>query len=476
MLVIFRKVVFLSVLFVSFLAPVSAGEKVEDCVTGAGFVQFDLNIPGVTQKMLNPKFWVCQTKDPDKLIMTGEQIELYNRKNFRECPVLKNLRQFNRILSKEKVVEMIDKVSSKPKSKRYLNGKEIGEEYFALLEKNLNRENIPNLVQIRFAITVKRTEMRAFPTFDRVFSEPDDIEIDRFIETALYPVEPLAIIHQSTDKKWFLAQAYNYLAWVPVEAVALTSRHELFSYLDAKNFLVVTGKGVLTAFNPVRPEISELQLDMGVKVPLARSEEIPMDIDGQHPAGNYVVKLPVRNAAGHLEFRLGLVAQADDVRVGFLPLTRRNIITQAFKFLGQRYGWGGMFNTRDCSAFIMDNFRSMGVMLPRNAGEQGKLALGITHKMDKNTDLAARKRIFDSLGPAPVYMNGHAMLYLGKYQDDYYIIHDFAGFRAPDADGKMKSSKTRCVFVTPLLATYLSSGKTYMEGLYAAREFVLEQL
>ena len=192
---------------------------------------------------------------------------------------------------------------------------------------------------------------------------------------------------------------------------------------------------------------------------------------GQHPAGNYVVKLPVRDSNGQLKFKLGMIAMADDVRVGYLPLTRRNIIKQAFKFLGQRYGWGGMFNTRDCSAFIMDNFRSMGVLLPRNAGEQGKMSVGITHSFADEMTLDQRKEIFAGLPATPIYMNGHAMLYLGCCEEDYFIIHDFAGFRVPDENGEMKLSKTRCVFVTPLLQTFLSSGKRYIEGLYAAREF-----
>ena len=142
--------------------------------------------------------------------------------------------------------------------------------------------------------------------------------------------------------------------------------------------------------------------------------------------------------------------------------------------LGQRYGWGGMFNTRDCSAFIMDIYRSMGVLVPRNSGEQGKLAIGIMHEFTKEMTLDERKVVFDRL-PAgtPIYMAGHAMLYLGRYNDDYYIIHDFAGFRIPDADGNLVRSTARCVFVTPLLVTYLSDGRKYMEGIYSAREFVL---
>ncbi|MBI3039000.1 SH3 domain-containing protein [bacterium] len=435
-----------------------------------------MNIPGVTEEMFEISFWLNQIPDPDKMIMSPEEIRRYNHRSFRECKTLKDLRTFQKLLPGDKVKGMINKTSVRPTQKRYLNGEVISGEYYDQLEKSLNLAAIPQRVFVRFGITIKRTEMRAFPTADRVFSDPEDYEFDRFIETALYPIEPLAILHESADKKWFFAQTYNYLAWVPARDVALTDRKTLFSFLDSKNFLVVTGKRVFTGFNPLRPEISELLLDMGVRIPLAAREEIPMEIYGQHPAGNYVVKLPVRGLNGHLEWRLGLISRADEVRVGYLPLTIRNILTQAFKFLGQRYGWGGMFNARDCSAFIMDNFRSMGLMLPRNANEQGKQALGVMHEMPEGMGLDERKGLFDCLPSAtPIYMDGHAMLYLWKYKGDYYIIHDFAGFTAPDESGALKRSKARGVSITPLLATFLSHDKQYMEGLYSAREFKLDK-
>lgn len=442
--------------------------------SSACYVQFDLNIPGVSEEMLNADFWLRNLSDADQIIMNPMEIARYNRKSLRDCEVLKDLRSFPMVFDGAKLQGLIEKLSVRPAKKRYLDGRELDDNYFNKLHENLNISAIKSLNTVRFGITVRRTEMRVFPTADRVFSEPDDFETDMFIETALYPVEPLAVLHQSLDGKWLLAQAYNYLAWVPASAVAFIEKQALFNYLDAEHSLVVTGKGILTGYNPLKPEISELQLDMGTRVPLAKKSEIPMDIDGQHPAGNYVIKLPARNSDGNVEFRLGLVARSEDVKVGFLPLTRRNIITQAFKFLGQRYGWGGMFNTRDCSAFIMDVYRSMGVMLPRNAGEQGKMAVGITHTFTAEMTLEERKHEFNRM-PAgtPIYMSGHAMLYLGEYNDDYYIIHDFAGFRLPDESGKLIESTARCVFVTPLLKTFLSSGKMYIEGIYAGREFIL---
>nr|MBP7635578.1 SH3 domain-containing protein [Candidatus Ozemobacteraceae bacterium] len=364
------------------------------------FVQFEPNIPGVIDEMLDPSFWIARVAEPDKIIMTPQEIRRYNHRSARECKPLEDLRYYRRILTGDAVRGMVSAVSSRPSKQKFMNGSELTGAYFDRLEQAIDLAAIPSRVMVRYGITVRRTEMRTFPTFDRVFNEPDDYEFDRFIETALYPVEPLVILHTSADGEWYFAQAYNYLAWVPVKDVALTDSRTLFDYLDTPHFLVVTGKRVFTGYNPIKTDVSELLLDMGVRIPLASREEIPLEIYGQHPVGNYVVKLPIRGTGGNLEWGLGLISRTDEVHLGYLPFTPRNIITQAFKFLGQRYGWGGMFNARDCSAFIMDNFRTMGVMLPRNAGEQGKLALGTMHQMPEAMSLEDRKKLFDALPPA----------------------------------------------------------------------------
>jgi cell wall-associated NlpC family hydrolase len=59
-----------------------------------------------------------------------------------------------------------------------------------------------------------------------------------------------------------------------------------------------------------------------------------------------------------------------DTAPDYLPLTRANVIRQAFKFLGERYGWGHSFNARDCSGFTNDVYRSFGILMPPNSGAQ----------------------------------------------------------------------------------------------------------
>jgi hypothetical protein len=94
---------------------------------------------------------------------------------------------------------------------------------------------------------------------------------------------------------------------------------------------VVTGNRIRLENDPLLPQISEMEFTMGTKLPLAKPDELPDLIRDRRVYQNYVVKLPVRNGSGELEFVLAPIPISNDVTVGYLPYTRANIIRQAFK-------------------------------------------------------------------------------------------------------------------------------------------------
>ena len=440
------------------------------------YKQFDSNIPKVTEAMLYPEFWIKNTSKADKIIASTNEIMEYNKTNVEVCKPVVDLENYLESFTREELTALIEGISKPSTAKRYdKDGNEVGKPYYDNLIANLNVAGLGEINEVSYGIAVRRTELRMFPTYDRLFSTAGDYRIDRLMETAVYPVEPLVILSKSTDGNWYFAQMYNYLAWIPAKDVALTTKSELFNYVNFEDFLVVTAKYILANNNPLKEELSELRFDMGVRLPLAAANEIKHQYYDQNPAGNFVVKVPTRDNNGKLVFDYVLISRSEDVSLGYLPYTKSNIINQAFKLQGERYGWGGMFNGRDCTAFMMDIYRTMGVKLPRNSGEQGNLAAGVFHEMPSAMSIEDREKIFDKLEPGTgLYMSGHAMLYLGKYKGEYYMIHDFSGFRLKDDNGELIHYDTWQVAVTPL-SILLSSGKTYMEGLYGAREFILEK-
>jgi len=442
------------------------------------YKQFKSNIPGVTEEMLYPEFWIKNTLGSDKVILTPQEIKVYNIKNTKIYGPIVDLENYQENFTKEELIQLIQNLSIPSEKPRFNSDNEqVDDEYYKVLIENLNLNSVSDINEVKYGVTVRRTEMRTFPTYEKLFSSKGDYKIDRSIETAVYPIEPMVILHESKDEEWYFARIYNYLAWIPAKDVAIDNKITIFEYINSEEFLVVTGKRIYTNYNYLNPAISELQFDMGVRIPLATEQEIKSDFYDQNPAGNFVVKLPTRSIYGDLVVDYALIQRLDDVSLGYLPYTSANIINQAFKFQGERYGWGGMFNGRDCTSFIMDIYRTIGIKLPRNSSEQDKLAEGVYYEMLKTMELKDRKKILDKLYPGSgLYMSGHAMLYLGKYRDEYYMIHDVSGFYT-ETTGGVTYNKTWAVTVTPL-SILKSSGdtyETYIETLYGAREFILEK-
>ena len=431
------------------------------------------NIPDVTTDMLFPSFWINLIKDPDKLIGDENDIKAYNNKNIKNCPPIVNLENYPETFTKEQLIKLITNISRPSQNNRYDSyGQLVGISYYKELEKNLNLESLNDINSVSYGIVVRRSELRTYPIYDKLYSSPDS-EFDRFMETAVYIAEPIIILSESRDKKWFFAQMYNYLAWIPASDTAITSKTNWNNYVKISDFLVITGNDVYTNYNPINKKVSNIKLDMGVKIPLASGDEIPDDINGQSTSGNYAVKLPTRDDSGNLEIQLALIPIICDVHIGYLPYTQRNIINQAFKLLGERYSWGGSFYGRDCTAFTMDIFRTMGIKLPRNSSEQGKLAAGIYYDMTVAITYEERAKLIDNISPGTaLYMNGHALLYIGRYDKNYYAIHDFAGFILKE-NNTAKYYSVLEVAVTPL-NILTSSGKTFLEALYGARFFSLK--
>lgn len=441
--------------------------------TASAFVQFRSPVPNVTEAMLYPDFWTKNLREGERgLVATGEQIAEFNRRNAQSDPSIVDLHAYPRRFARTQLVEIIKKLSKPHAAPRFKDGQPVAADYFARLTTNLGLEALPETSEVRYGLVVERASMRNFPTDDRVFDASDAYELDRFMETTAYLGEPIVALAESTDKKWLLGQVGNYLAWIKADAVAFAPREAVVGYADAKDFLVVSGKEVRTSFDPLDPAISEARLFMGMRLPLAAASEIPAMIDGQPPNGSYVVKLPVRREGGALAIKPALVSRSADVSVGYLPMTRENIVRQAFKLQGTRYGWGGSFNGVDCSSLIMEVYKTFGVVLPRNSGDQANKTVGQVFALAESASALERGRTLEQAKVgAALWLPGHIMLYLGKFGGEHYVIHAFSGFRRAKESGELEAVRQQQVAVTPLSIMVSDKPKTYLESVRVIRQF-----
>ncbi len=402
------------------------------------------SVPNVIPEMLTADFWIDKLPDPDQVIMNGAEIASFNRDIIRALPELEyDLTDYPAFLNKERLTGLVT-MRPFPEEDRYSGGRLADRAYYQDIKEQMNLLGIAENNEVAYGVTVRRTNIRTFPTSDESLSEPDDKEFDLFQETAAGPAEPLLILHRSLDGSWCFVQIYNYCGWMPAADIAVAKDKESWlSYVDPAAYLVVTGNRLGLDFLPV-------ELTMGTKVPLAGGWEAAEVGPGQ--ANNYAVLLPERDPDGEMLTQTFLIPGGADVSVGYLPYTRANIIRQAFKILGERYGWGGMFNARDCSAFVMDVYKSFGLMLPRNGDEQERSA-GVTVSFE-DLSTSQRYELLDTLLPgASLHTSTHELLYLGKHEGLYYVIHDITSYgdiNRPNADGTLGKAVLNRVAVTDL--------------------------
>lgn len=437
---------------------------------GAPVAAADMPVPpsgviGVADAQLTPDFWVARLADADKPVLDRAAIAALNERVARLDPSMHDIRHLPAALPRDQVKGWIEKLTSKPSKPLFdVQGKPVAATTIDNVLANAAIEAIPAQVEPRYGMAVRRSALRGYPTDLRVFRDADDTDIDRFQESTLFPGDPLVAVHTSKDGKWVFVVSPRYAAWVNAADVAYGDAATVFAHADATPYRVITGAKPLTVYTPEAPAVSELQLDMGTRVPLDTSLPGDQPVNGQSPYASWVLSLPVRDARGALSFHPALLQRNQDSSPDYLPLTRANIVRQAFKFLGERYGWGHAYNGRDCSGFVSDVYRSMGVQMPRNTRDQS-ISPGLAHTLytDKDVHDARLKAAMALEVGDLVYIPGHVMMVIGKIDGQPYVIHDVGGMSYRQADGSLRHVKLNEVSVTPLLPMMSSHDRSFVD-------------
>jgi cell wall-associated NlpC family hydrolase len=421
-------------------------------------------VPGVEAAYFSPEFWVARTKDADTVLMSPAAIAARNARLFQVDDSMHDLAALPAMLSRAQVAGWIDGLADPPSRPLWdEDGKPVPKATLDAIVANRAMDAIPASQPTRYGMAVHRALLRTFPTALRVFSSDDETDIDRFQESALFPGAPVAIVHASADGRWLFVVSERYAAWVPSDAIAEGTRDAVLGYGAKAPYRVITDAKPRTVFTREEPRVSELQLDMGVRVPLAQP---PYDkpVNGQYPYTSWVLELPVRNADGSLAFAPALLQRNQGSAGDYLPLTRANILRQAFRFLGERYGWGHSYNGRDCSGFVSDVYHSMGVQMPRNTSDQSvSPAFARTH-FEAGDSRAKRMAAIAALDVGDlIYIPGHVMMFAGRIDGQPYVIHDTNGGSFLGADGQPRSLHLNGVSLTPLLPLRFGKDHDYVD-------------
>jgi hypothetical protein len=383
-------------------------------------------LPHVTRAMEKPDFWVRKIANPDRVLMSPDEIREMNEKNLkRDDLFLCNIRDLKEDWTREEILALLkeDWQGFGDGEIRYAkSGVPHGNAFWSNLRANLNQETLRDTNRMLRAVIIRRTSIRVFPTEEPSLSAPGNGEFDQFQHSSIAPGSIVAIYHFSKKRNWAYVQTPFIRGWVAVADLAVAEgKNDLRAYDEAPERLVVTGSSVAAYRDPEGRKIL-FTAQMGSTFPLLSDSPI-----GEKSRASYVIRVPVRDPEGHLTSGKGYVRNTGDVRIGFLPYTQRNVALQAFKMLHEPYGWGESPGGRDCSRFIMDLYGTFGIQMPRNSKLQAQIGAG-PGEIGVRT-LREKKTLLDETPPlaATLRLPGHIMLYLGKDGGRHYVIHSLWG-------------------------------------------------
>ena len=254
-------------------------------------------------------------------------------------------------------------------------------------------------------------------------TEPEDPYSDENRFSGVLVNEPVEILETTDNELWLRVRSPRGSGWIPAEAVArCRSRTE---WLEAQETgdspLIVTGRRLFLQTERSRPEKEPASYRMGTCFRLIPAMQAPRTIDNRFYFDNYVIRVPLRDTDGFLNWVYRLIPVSEDVHVGWLPLTPRNLLQQIFKIQGDVYGWGDMYRSCDCSSYAMAVYRCFGLFLPRDSSRQAQMPVFSVNLQGQSSREKAAV-LTRALPGSLLWFPGHIVLYLGHEKENFYGI------------------------------------------------------
>lgn len=320
---------------------------------------------------------------------------------------------------------------------------------------------------LQYAVCVKRSELKCWPTSKIITDEAGDTNFDYTAASFVRVNEPALVLGSSADGAFYYLVTYTYKGWVSRDAVAICSSAEEWKnawQIDQSLMAVITTDKLYLESSNVDSASSNLLLTMGTQLEIATDSGRADTIGNRNAAQNLVVYIPTRTEDGSYQKTKALISQSDlnegNVSIGFLPMTTENILNQSFKYLGDSYGWGGMLNSVDCSGLARDVYACFGLMMPRDSSKQAA-SPAFSYDVSGSSDQDKKADLEQVPAGSLVYFPGHEMIYLGKANDHYYVISAVSTINPSDGG----SGRIRSVVISTLDGTMRGSGNSWLGDL-----------
>lgn len=386
-------------------------------------------------------YWVGKNKSGEAVFVSTQELDMLNlqirQKSSNTIVDLPKYPEkvYTQWLANKIIAAMtLGKFNDKEVPKLFKEGKPLTEYSYTHAKQNCGLDELPAACEVRYALTTDRADLKLLPEDAGWFESATDTLYDQLQATAIDPSEPVIVLVESKDKQFVFVETRTYAGWIKPTALAFTDKTTWLKYAAPQNYLTVI------ASRKTIPS-GKAFYQMGGRV-LLRSNELQKD-------GSWAISVPTVDQNGTI-IEQGLNIPNDNAVVkGALACSENNLIRQAFRFLGEDYGWGGLGKNVDCSAFVQDVYRSVGIEIPRDTDKQEK---AMTHSISlKNMNRQQRTDILKKSKPgALIFLPGHVMMYLGTDENgEPLVIHALSSYHVVNGD-KLEKHYVRKILVSDL--------------------------
>jgi len=267
------------------------------------------------------------------------------------------------------------------------------------------------------AISLSYLDLRNFPTSKPVFKNPhkagEGFPFDYMQNSGVHANEPLFVSHLSSDGNWAYVFTAYATGWVNKRGIVFLKDKVVKSWQDARQIELID------EYHPIKDLKGSFvfRSRVGMRLALISVEK------------NHYVALAITagkdNTATYKKVKIPLSI----AREGKLLLNTTNMKKITSLMLKSHYGWGGLYEERDCSSTLRDLYAPFGIWLPRNSSQQSKIGKVISLKElsveEKKKAIIEKAVPFETL----LYKQGHILLYLGTYNGKISVLHNVWGIK-----------------------------------------------
>lgn len=281
------------------------------------------------------------------------------------------------------------------------------------------------------AITINSSHIRVFPTVSKIFYDPkkagEGFPFDYNENSSIKINTPLFVSHLSKNKLWAYIESSVAIGWIKVSDIAYVNKKFIRTFENDKYYISIKDDTNIYKNGYVLKSVS-----LGTLFPKAKKGFIIASKDYKN---NAFIRVIDRNK--NLK-KLGL------------DFNLKNITKISNELIGERYGWGGLLENRDCSLMTKDFYAPFGIFLNRNSGMQKNNGHSID--ISKMDNIEKKEFILNNAVPFQtlIYLPGHIMIYVGVKENEPLVFHNVWGVKTIDKDGKEGRSVIGKAVVTTL--------------------------